>query len=451
MMQVERSAAGERGSQTADPSRAAPWLLALLPCAVLVATAARLAVDVPYWDAFEFTPLLGRFLDGNWRLWELAAQHNEHRMVFPRLIWMLLARATAWDTRYEVAVALAVALALALATVLLLARAATRATGTPWMAPLVALLLTSLRQWENWLWGWQLQVFLSLLAVVGGLLVLAGASAPWRRQWIASLLGVVASFSYAAGLVFWPAAAPLLLLDHANRRRRLLAWAAATTLVALVYLHNFHTIGVHPSPWLVLSAPRASAAYLLAFLGSPLVTDRDGHSLAIGLGLAGLVFSILASGLASGRLLWAPGPRSNADRACAALGALALFAVGAALLTALGRAGFGLSQARTSRYVALSSFLWLWVLVAGVRHARAASGWPRAALALAVAAVAVRIVLASAGGAGAAQRAMADRIRGRAALLAGGPDADLALLYPDPAELRRLSAILAAHRLSCFR
>ena len=67
------------------------WLLTLLPPSYLLYLIARWGVDLPFWDQWEFVPLLEKMAGADLQLQDLTARHNEHRIFFPRLVMLALA------------------------------------------------------------------------------------------------------------------------------------------------------------------------------------------------------------------------------------------------------------------------------------------------------------------------------------------------------------------------
>src|SRR5438094_9952534 len=60
----------------------------------------RDGVDIPFWDHWDGTaPLFEKMADGSLRFADFFAQHNEHRILFPRLIFFGLGRLTDWTVR----------------------------------------------------------------------------------------------------------------------------------------------------------------------------------------------------------------------------------------------------------------------------------------------------------------------------------------------------------------
>ncbi|HEX8698890.1 MAG TPA: hypothetical protein VF815_08635 [Myxococcaceae bacterium] len=309
----------------------------------------RFGVNSLHWDQWEFVPALVRFFDGELRLSDLTSQHNEHRLFFPRLIMLGLAALTRYDNRAEMY--FNAALLVAIGAVLL--RAHVRSFGAsnrslfaflpvPW-------LLFTWRQYENLLWGWQLQITLCALGCVGSLWLLDGVKGLGRRWLGATAAAIVATFSFGSGITIWPVGVLLMLWqgrrDGSIPWRAIGAWLAVAAVAGVMFTWNFQRPGLTPSPLYFLQDPQGSSQFLLAILGS-VATDHLATSAAFGamlLAACGVLF------LERRRQRLEPGPTTFA------LG-LILFAGASALLVLLGRAGFGKDFGLTSRYITLTMF-----------------------------------------------------------------------------------------------
>src|SRR4051794_2788618 len=71
---------------------AAAAVLVMAPACVCGFYVFHNAVDVPSWDQWELVGLLVKSSHGELRFADLHAQHNEHRVLFPRLLMLGLAR-----------------------------------------------------------------------------------------------------------------------------------------------------------------------------------------------------------------------------------------------------------------------------------------------------------------------------------------------------------------------
>lgn len=417
--------------------------LALAAPVWVVATVWRYGVDVPYWDQWELAPLVGRLPT----VAEVWAPHSEHRIVFPRLVMLLLAWASGWDIRWELAASVIVALA-TYGALLAQARRTTAALapGGALLPAVLSALSFSVASWENWLWGWQLQVFMCVGGAVGSLALLGRGGMDRRRFAIALGLATLATFSFGCGALVWPLG--LLLLGarvEPQRSRRALTWCAVGAALTGLYLLGYAPPDVGRT-W----DPLLICRYVPIYLGAPLAPSSTPCASALG-AVALLATPALAVVLVrSGRL-------SRGDVLPHV--ALAAFAVGSALLAASARAGLGLDQARESRYTTIALLLWssLAVLLEALARPRAdgqGSAPGRLTRLGARAAIAAIVALAISGSiqgrahARARYRALRDA---RAALLRGGNDAELAALYPYAHVLRERRALLLRRRMSVFR
>jgi hypothetical protein len=201
--------------------------------AALLGYVAAFARDVPWWDDWDFVPVLS----GNepataaW-LWE---RHNEHRLPVPKLIHLALAAPAGPDFRagpYVSALALAAG---ALALIL----AARRLRGhTSCADALFPLVLLHWGQYDNLVWSFQVQFVSStvLFLVALALMVTARKEALTRRGLVVGLCGLALPFCGANGAALAPALglwlAGAAVVCWRDGRWRALGLGAAAALVA---------------------------------------------------------------------------------------------------------------------------------------------------------------------------------------------------------------------------
>lgn len=307
----------------------------------------RFGVSVPYWDQWEFIPTLLNFHDGNLSLIELTKQHNEHRLFFPRLIMLGLAALTRYNNLAEMY--FNAALLVALGAVLF--HAHVRAFGgsnrsllaflpVPWF-------VFSFRQYENLIWGWQLQITLCVLCVVVSLKLLDGVRGLGARWAGAIAAAIVGTFSFGSGIMLWPVGALSLLWQGRQERRipwsALVGWCVSAGIAGIMYTWHFHRPGQVPDSGSFLKAPSQSILFLFGVLGS--VTSEQFPTAA--------AFGALLL-VATGAVLFEV-RRRRVDLGPLSLGlGLILFAGAVGCLVLVGRAGFGLEYSITSRYTTLT-------------------------------------------------------------------------------------------------
>lgn len=369
------------------------WLaLALAPFVYLAADLALATVDLPLWDSWELVPLLRKDAAGAVGWADIWAQHNQHRLVFPRLVLLGLARASGWSVGWEIAFQVAQAslafLALARAARAFLAPLDPSPGGAADLAlPALSLLVFSQTQWENWVCGWQIQIWMSTAAATAGLLLLTWPSSGPRRLAAAVALGVVATYSFGTGTLFWPVGF-VALLGTRTPERPVLPRLAAFSLAALATL-GAYALGFErsPDPGGRIGAAWDVPTLLLCFfkyLGAAVVSRDQGGAVAVG----ALALALLAA------LPWLLVRRRGVPLAhvvpFVATGTLAVLA---GALVSLGRAGFGSKMGMESRYVTLSTPLWCSLVVLLLALVRAPAPDRRLAR---LAALVLALVLASA-------------------------------------------------------
>jgi hypothetical protein len=329
--------------------------LTLVPLIILITQVSRCHVDVPFWDQWNFVPLLGKSYEGGISFADLWAPHNEHRLFFPRLIMLGLAHLSGYNISYELIFSILLAVGIFIFVFFRTKKTFSLlgSPGFPWITTVLSLLVFSLHQGENWVWGWQIQIFLNVLAVVLGLVVLASPELRWGNFAVGVACGIVATFSYANGLAYWPLAfLALLLVPSASRRRKLTAlaiWLGLTVLVFISYFYRFAAASPSGKPLFYFAIhPLEYIHYILGYLGAPIIT-YPGYAFFMGI-LCLILF---------GSTVWFFS-RKGREAIVAALPflLLGLYSLACAVLTGIGRVGFGLAQATSYRYVTFSNLIW---------------------------------------------------------------------------------------------
>ena len=233
-------------------------------------------VDLPFADGWD-TPggLLEAGLDGRLGLADLFEQHNESRPLFPRLFFYAFAHLFGWHPKAFMLLSWVVTLVVACLVSRWLV-ALGRGPVPLWGAFVVSSLLFSLAQYANFLWGIQLVVFIPSLC-----LVLALESA--RRVvscgvLLASTIALclLATFSYANGMLLWLVAAPFSALVSEWQRgsvKSARAWGGVYALCGVValacYFFDYRRPPTHASMMAGLEAPLAALVFFARWVGAP--------------------------------------------------------------------------------------------------------------------------------------------------------------------------------------
>lgn len=292
-------------------------VLAAVACTVLGAkliAISALGSSTPLldqWDA-EAANLYAPYLRGTLSIGDLFAPHLEHRIFVTRMLALAhLELAGEWNTRLEMildAVVHTVVITWLAALLMPLVAARRRML----LGCFVALLFALPIGYENTLWGFQSQVYCTLLFGLAALIAFAGARAfSWR--WFGGLAAAVLSYlSYSAGVATILAAGVLVGLQLATQSRRrcgreLSAIAVLSSVAAAMVLWVASSPNPATTPWAAIQGFVLLAA--LTIVGAiptawfcrctvasrPPITDRAWAVVGIG-GWVAIQLGLLAYG-----------------------------------------------------------------------------------------------------------------------------------------------------------
>jgi hypothetical protein len=336
------------------------FVLAIVPLLVLIYFVVNYEVNVPYQDQWELVPLLEKSYQGTLSISDLWVQHNEHRPLFPLIIMLVLARFSSWNLLYELVANIMISAGTFLTIIYQLKKTERTINNfrACWAIPVISIIVFSLSQGENWLWGWQIAIFLNVFAVTVGIVLLANYAARWLYFILALLMGIIATYSFSTGLIYWVIGLLILFLaDHPNKRERklkIIIWVVTLFVIICTYMYKYQKPVTYPFLLLSLSHPIEFIKYVLVYLGAPVCLFWiEG---AVFLGLFGLVVW--------GYLIWI-----LMKSQCVKFNVLlpyvgfGLYSIGSAMATGIGRVGMGASQALSPRYVTISLLLWVSTIV----------------------------------------------------------------------------------------
>lgn len=368
-----------------QPSRWHLWAIWLALSISVFAVVLLNTVNVPRGDDWD-TPgglLLRWFRDSvEWK--DVFGQHNESRIVFAKAFFAPIAIFTGWNSNFlHLVNAGAAALAGAL-VVLLFPKGGKASLSSPGFLSAAAAigLIASPIHWMTLLWSIQLITFLVPLCLLGGLLVSRTTLSEWSKAALLALACLMATFSYANGIlswaVLWPGWPAALRVPTARTLQKAVSkpssvcFLVAALLCSVLYFWDFRTPPHHPGLGSGLKNPLKSVAFLLVWLSNPLLPESSYRVAGAFLGSDMAVFSLLSraalgavSAVAASIAIWrtkaAFRDPSWRERNYPWLALLA-FGLVSGCLTALGRSSFGAFTAITERYVIFVAAFHLGVL-----------------------------------------------------------------------------------------
>jgi hypothetical protein len=365
-------------------ARSLAWIAILGPPLFLVAAVQHGALTHPFSDYCQLIPLVEKLQHGTLALPDLIAPLNQNRPATWRALLLANARLTGWDIRSEYVYLLAALVGAFLVQVRLLVRSCAACSRDRVLALVAVLSIVSFSPaaHNNHWWSMLLQFDMGHLFIVTALALVSWHGHAWRSHVLAALACWLATYTVTTGLVAFVSCAIVAhLFAPAPRRLGGLTrfWLANIALALVLYVPGLPDIARG------LPAPFAWTVFTLAYVGSPAASlfwfpfhsQFDIPSAASVTARNAVAGVVLVTMLAAKVLaILRAGDRSTGARACVAF---SLFAVGAAVLTGLGRAEFGpdgIANANASRFVLFGSYaLYACLYAAAVErpgvHARA--------------------------------------------------------------------------------
>jgi hypothetical protein len=330
------------------------WLVALVPMIHMSQLVRHYGVEVPTLDDWAMAPLIVNAHTGQLKFFDILEQQQEARTVLPKLIFILSSARGHWDVRDLMMLSVVSCWLTAACIFVLLRRAGLGLGAVAICFWLIVLSIFSPAQFELWIFASGFPSFLPALFLA---VALAGAgtlrSTP-ARFFACVVLAVASSFTLANGLLAWGLTFPtLLLMQRPSRWQRWLGlWLGACAVCATIYFWGYGKPGGLPQ-FAPAAPPLDYARFILAFLGGSLAYSFHDHAaVATFFGALQLALYLLALFYTAQRIR---------DRAFLTKilpwFALGLYSIGSAGLASLGRVGYGVPYALSSRYVTFSLYL----------------------------------------------------------------------------------------------
>ena len=246
-------------------------------------------VNVFFSDGWAVVDVLRGWYSGTLSLPEFfdRSQYNEHRYFFPYVTMLVLGSVTRFNAISEMYL-IQGCIIVSLVTIFVVFRDSI-GNRAMLLAPLfipISLLLFSLRQYENMLWGNQITfAFVQVFSVLAFYFIYtSGKGTFWKVSFTAALMSAtVATYSAAQGLVVWPVGLGqifLLPIESFKKKVMIGLWSLAGVVEWVVYFAGYEcercndSLGTKATD-LLLSQPVSGIKYFLTLLGSSLFWQAD--------------------------------------------------------------------------------------------------------------------------------------------------------------------------------
>jgi hypothetical protein len=211
-------------------------------------------VNVLFWDEWdEYIPFYDKLQSGTLSFADLFAQHNEHRLFFPKIIFLILGDISNFNT----VVNMYLSALLLVFTLAIIFHSYIRFFGFSEKSLLgflpVPYLLFSFVQFENTLWGFQIAWYILILFSVLSFAFLENIKRGYVFLVFAIISGVLASYSSLHGLLVWPVGIVYFIFRGISEKdnrlfwlKMTLSWIVIALLVVSLYFVNYYQPSSHP-------------------------------------------------------------------------------------------------------------------------------------------------------------------------------------------------------------
>jgi len=316
--------------------------------------------SVPYGDEW-WTPgtQVVSFFRGTLRFGDLLQQHNESRKFFPSLYYLSLVAITGrWDVKDAMALMFLLAcLGSALLFVLLRQTSRLSVPGSLCAWAILNFVLFCPREYENFLWGIQLEPLTPGVALIAAMVVnLSELRLRWKIL-INSALAIVATYSFANGMLLWILAPPVFCNQQfvEKQSRNGARWYVLYFLCSIVSVSFYFRHYVHPRQHPPFAASLADALPLLRFFFSwvgSLFVVPGADPLFVGCFFLAIFTALMAGGIGVAR-------REGNFRRSYPWVVLAAYSLLSGAVVAVGRMHFGINTASASRYAPVVIFFYV--------------------------------------------------------------------------------------------
>jgi hypothetical protein len=330
--------------------------LIFLPALICLVFILTFGVNLVYMDEFEHVSSLQKLYEGNLSVSNLFSQHNEPRIFFPRILYLSIASLTGVNT----VVVMACSWVIIVINLFLIYLLYQRPGGTGSQSLLafipVAWLLFILSQWENLLWGFQVCVFLCVFGFLFSLYMLNKSENIDRYLFFSVFGAIIAIFSFTTGFLVWVIGFLYILLMKIERKRMVTVWILSFIALGIFYFYGWVKPANTPSFSYILFHPVEGIAFFMVNVGVPVGFNTYS---AIIMGSV-----ILLATLITFFLLW----KYDLFRENINVLAILVFSLFVSASITIGRAGWTLAHAMTSRYVSFTvlGIIGLYLIIANL-------------------------------------------------------------------------------------
>lgn len=340
-------------------------IIPLIPIVVLIFTIVLNWVNIPYTDEWGLSIVFDRFYSHTLSLDFLFSQHNEHRMFLPRLVLIANGLLTHWDVRIQMLLTVLLVVLISGNCHTLLKKVEVLSFRSRiFLMTVINMILFSLVQSENWLFGMQFAFYIPPLMITTALIINSSTANFSVKLLGSAVLSIISSLSISFGLIAW-----FLSFPYSDLTKRLffenkkisgkdilhsVFYGAAAFFIIALYFHHYEKPLHHPPLSYALVHPIEAVTYFFIWCGASLTPSPKFTFIVASLvGGAFLLTFLCTLYSVFSRLI----KRDERIFSLYPWCMMGLYSVICGIFSTFGRVGIGVEQAFSSRYIAISSYL----------------------------------------------------------------------------------------------
>ncbi|WP_338552545.1 hypothetical protein [Paenibacillus sp. KS-LC4] len=272
--------------------------IALLPLLFLISKLIQYSVDLPSPDGWMMLKYIEKYHLGTLTFKDFFEQHNEHRLMIPKLILLAIDIPTHWNVYYEIAANVIIGTLIYLYMVFRSIKTYIE-NGLKynyWLMVVLSFFCFSIMQFENYSTGFQIQVFLNVLFTVVGLNFLVQKKLGYVHLAASAVFGFLALYSFANGLYYWLVGFIPVVYRVATKEiqlKFLYSWIGASLFFILTYFYHFSNQAAIISNF--LHEPLKVMIYFLRNMGASIIFVEAAPIYSVITGAIGVTLFIFIS------------------------------------------------------------------------------------------------------------------------------------------------------------
>ena len=318
----------------------------LIPCGIILNyfyIINKYSINFPFLDDFHaILDFLNKFIlhpELHERIKELFSQHNEHRILFVKVI-VLIQYYLLDQLNFKVFIIIGNSSLVLTLIFLYKSFIFKHKVHLLYYIP-ISIILFNLRYWETSFWAMSSIQNLWVICFALMSLFFLFRDAPYSI-YLSILFACIASFTSANGMITFLAGTIVLIINKEFLIKKKFLWILSGIIVMAIYFYTYKKPSYHPEiikP--LLDNPLGFLGYVFAFLGD-LFTDNLKYAVCIGIGIVlFIIFITINKYYIENPIIYS----------------LIIFILITSVLAALTRFGFGMGQALSPRYTIYSTLL----------------------------------------------------------------------------------------------